>query len=359
MEIKLIKLPHNDLNLIIKKHMSELEKFDEAYNRYKDLLFLNNKNGMLVFDNGNKVGYLLFKTDIFSITVTSIYVEPTLRNYGYEEVMIKSLYNYYKKPIGILVRESDQYLISTFKDMGYYSSQIPNKKLQELFSLYTKDFYKKIPYTKLIVNVNALYDNYSKNYNTAKRILKTYGIKPTKLQIASYIRSMDKVYDDYLNKKIDYKAFQTERYQRYLKDFGINADPLLCMRINNSAKTKYKKGIKRFLTTVGKRKHIILISDLHSDSLKSIKSELRFPNISKIYEYSDITYSEIKQTIRELRYRNIEEICYISDDMIDPFILRTGIDTFLVSDEKLKQEEFIFTKASNSIDDIIKYIIKK
>lgn len=359
MDFKIVKLPHNDFNLILKKHLMELEANDNSFNIYKTLIYQNNKNAFMAFKDNNKIGYMLYKTDLFNITITSIYVDPIYRGYGYEEVMIKAIHNYFSKAISVLVRNNDNYLRDIFRKLGYYTIKSTNKKLGQYFEVYTKDFYKSIPYTKIIMNVDLLYDNDLKEYNTAKKIFKAYGLKPKKTDLLTYLRSIDSVIDDYNNSKLTDEEFYNEKYQRYLKKLNIKIDPLLCLRINNSCKTKYRKGMKEFLKTVGKHKHIIILSTIDSDSLKVIKSNLKFPNISKYFEAKSIDYLTIKGIIDKLRYRNIEEICLITNDNLDDEILKSQIDTISLKYKKNNQDNFLFTKISSSIKDISKYIRKK
>lgn len=358
MKFKVIKQANNDYNIIQKKFISESSNSDTLFQTYKDIIF-SYKSILLAYEDDKCIGFLNFKTDIYNAYISVIYVDPTMRDYGIEEAMIRALENYTNKNISIIIRKTYDYAQSLLKKLGFFVSEIKNKKLSDLFLYYTKDYMKHIPFTKIIVNINAIYDESSKEYNAIKKILKTYGVKPSKLNILTCLRSVEGAIDDYNNDKITADELYKVKYQRYFKPLGIKIDPLLCYRIHNSAKTKYKNGAKYFLKTIGKRKHIFILSSIPEDDLKGIKNELKIQNVTKYVSFKEIDYKAIKEFSDTLRYRNIEEICYIDSSSIDPSILQTNIETIKVSSNIYTDDRYLFNKTFTNFKDLSKYIRKK
>lgn len=361
MELKIVNGSNKNYIEIFNKYLSEKSSSDSYYPQYKDFLCaIPDKEALLLIDDKKIIGFVSYRYDIFQLAISSIYVDPTLRDYGIEHTLIRAVENYYGRQMSIIIRSEDTYMRDVVKDLGFFQTSLnKSKKYKDLFSLFQKDYSKRIPYTKVIINLDCLVDMDSKEYRAAKRILKLYGVKPRKETILAYVRSIKSVVLEYKAGKISADDLFKIKYQKFMKQYQITIDPTLCYRLYNSSKTKYRKGAKAFLKTTGKRKHIICITTLNAEQLKEIKSELKIQNVSKYYNMDVIDYISIKKIINEQRYRNLEEFCYIDSKNILLEILRNGIDTYLFSDTYSKQDSFYFKNRMSSFSTLSRVIRKK
>ena len=177
--------------------------------------------------------------------------------------------------------------------------------------------------------------------------------------MANILRTVENITHDYENGKITKEEFYKNKYQRYFKYYGITVDPLLCYRIYNSSRTFYAKGAKAFMSVIGKRKHIIIMTTLEEDDYKQLRSSLKIKNISKAYFFDEINYLAVNKVIKEQRYRNIEEFCYIDSNLIDYEIERCNIDTYFIGSSYSSQTDYMFYNNYLSLDKIIRTIRKK
>lgn len=357
MELKIVKTSSEDYQSLYKKYIVEMQS-NGVYEITPQFFDKNDDKHALIFYNNNvALGFVSYRYDIFNLVSSHMYVDPTIRMIGVEETVIKVVENLYNKAIHFLIQNNDTYLSNILKGMGYFRAS--NKRIgsiKKYYDIYTKD--NNYRYTKLIINLNALYSKDSKLEAALKRILKLYGVKPKKETIKGYKSNVRAVEARYLRHELTDDEYYRQRFQKYMNQYDIRIDPTLCYRIYNSSKVKLLPGAKKFLKTCGKHKHIFLISSMKPDDLEELVKALKLKNVSNIYNLP-INYDSLKKIIKNNKHRDIMEFCYIDNRQIDIEMLRAGIDTILISQSLDAQYSFYFKKQAQSFTELSKIILKK
>ena len=357
MEVKLEKITSEDYQTLYKHYLKEMEG-NGSYGQVSSFYDKNDdKFAVIFYENDIPLGFISFKYDFFNLVSSHMDVDPTKRQIGIEESMIKVWENLYDKAIHILVLNNDSYIMNLLKGLGYFRSSTKGLgSIKKFFDMYTKD--DTYSYKKLIINLTSLYDREAKLDEASKRILKLYGVKPNKDNLRAFKNSIKQIEGKYLRKEINEEEFFKDRFQKYFRQYDIRIDPTLCHRIYSSSKIGLKPGVKKFLKTIGKRKHIYIISNLKPDDLDDVIKTLNLKNISNIYNLP-INYESIKKIIKNNKYTDIMEYCYIDSSLISLDMLRAGIDTILVSTSLDKNNKFFFKKQAMNYKELSKIIIKK
>lgn len=357
MELKIVKTSSEDYQNLYKKYVTEMQA-NGVYETTESFFLKNDDKHALIFYNNNvALGFVSYRYDIFNLVSSHMYIDPTIRMIGVEETVIKVVENLYNKSIHFIILNNDTYLSNILKGMGYFRSSSKSLgSIKKFFDMYTKD--NDYRYTKLIINLNALYSKDSKLEAALKRILKLYGIKPKADTIKAYKSNVKAVEARYIRHELTDDEYFRYRFQKYMNQYDIHVDPTLCYRIYNSSKVKLNPGAKKFLKICGKHKHIFIISSMKPDDLEELIKSLKLRNISNIYNLP-INYDSLKKIIKNNKYRNIMEYCYIDNRQIDIEMLRAGIDTLLVSPSLDAQYSFYFKKQAQSFAELQKIILKK
>lgn len=357
MELKIVKTSQEDYKTLYQKYLKEMN-VDSAYEFNKSFYEKNeDKNAIIIYNNNIPLGFISYKYDIFNLISNHMYIDPTVREVGIEEIIIKVLENSYNKRIHIIIKNNDSFMMKALKVLGYYRSSLKNiPSLKKHYEIYSKD--NNYRYQKIIINLNCLFDKESKLKYTCKKILKLYSIKPRKETIKAYINSIKQIDYKLQVHEISEETYFKERFQKYMNQYNIRIDPTLCYRLYNSSKISLVDGAKKFLKICGKHKHIFILSSLKPNDLEEMISSLKLKNISKVYNMP-ISYESIQKIIKNNKYRDIMEFCYIDNRIISLEMLKAGIDTILISSNLDAQNSFYFKKQALNYKELTKIIMKK
>ncbi len=353
MNFKIVKITDEDFQKLYTFYLDEIVQLD-YYNYSKSFYKCSDKYAILLYNDGNAIGFMSYRYDIFNLFVSHSYIIPIYREIGFEEALLKALENKYNKTISIIVKICDSYLMKILNDFNYYrvSSNV-NKKF---FDVFKKD--ESYHYTKLIINIEALYDTDKKLMQALKKILKLYNIKPSKENLNSFRRSIASIDKMYFSNEITLEEYDSKRFQTFLNNYGIKCDNLLCKRIYENSKMKPKDGAVQFFKSLGRHKRIFIISALDPKYTNDVLSQLKLKHITEVY-MQKLNKDGIYKIIKSNKHRTKMEFCYIDNKNISDDILGLGIDTFKISVDISDDTSYLFKKEVNTFKELQKIIAKK
>ncbi len=354
MEFKIAKTTSDDFQKLYKLYLKEIvdidyyEKSKSFYDKIQD------KYAIMLYEDKEAFAFISYRYDIFNVYVSHMYVSCFKRECGYEEKIIKALENTYDKVINIIVKICDAYLIHILKELNYY--RISSNVNKNYFDVFKKD--DSYHYTKIIINIETLFDTNKKLLFALKKILKLYNIKPTRENLTSFRRSIATIDNKYRNGDLTSEEYDNKRFQTYLNNYGIKCDNLLCKRIYENSKMKPKDGCKNFFKKCGKHKRIFIISSLDNTYTNDIIKSLKLKHIAAIHHHI-INKDGLYKIIKSNKYKTKMEYCYIDNKNISDDILELGIDTYKFSTKIDDTSSFLFKKEIYNFKDLTKIVIKK
>ncbi len=354
MEFKIVKTTSSEFQKLYSFYLKEMT-IEGYYDKSKSFYDkLQDKYAIMLYEDNCAFAFISYKYDIFNVYVSHMYINPVKRESGFEEILIKALENTYNKVINIVVRLSDIYLIKVLKDFNYI--RISSNVNKNYFDVFKKD--DSYHYTKIIINIETLYDTNKKLILALKKILKLYNIKTSKENLNSFKQSVISIDKKYLQGDLSQEEYDAKKFQTYLNNYGIKCDSLLCKRIYENSKMKPKDFCKTFFRLCGKHKRIFVLSELDQAYTQDILKNLKLKHISEVY-LQKIEKDGIQKIIKSNKYKNKMEFCYIDNKNISDDILRLGIDSYKISSKLDDTSSFLFRKEANNFKELAKIIIKK